>query len=90
MFDLAIDSKLRGCDLVKLKIGQLVVNGFVRHRATVIQQKTEQPVQFELTEQTRDSLLAWLRHLSSGRDDYVFPSRANAGSASPRASIAAL
>lgn len=79
MFDLAIDSKLRGCDLVRLKIGQLVVNAMVRHRATVIQQKTEQPVQFELTEQTRDSLLAWLSCLGSGLDDYVFPSRAKAG-----------
>jgi hypothetical protein len=58
MFDLAIDSKLRRCDLVRLKIGQLVVNATVRHRATVIQQKNEQPVQFELTEQTR--LLAGL------------------------------
>jgi hypothetical protein len=56
MFDLAIDSKLRGCDLVRLKVGQLVVNAAVRHRATVVQRKTEQPVQFELTEQTRDSL----------------------------------
>ena len=79
MFDLAIDSKLRGCDLVRLAIGQLVVNATVRHRATVIQQKTEQPVQFELTEQTRDSLLAWLSRLRGGCDDYVFPSRANAG-----------
>ena len=60
MFDLAIDSKLRGCDLVRLKVGQLVVNDAARHRATVIQKKTERPVQFELTEQTRDSLLAWL------------------------------
>ncbi len=79
MFDLAIDSKLRGCDLVRLKIGQLVVNATVRHRATVVQRKTEQPVRFELTEQTRDSLLAWLNRLGGGRDDYVFPSRANAG-----------
>jgi integrase len=58
MFDLAIDSKLRGCDLVRLKIGEVVVNATARHRATIIQKKTEKPVQFELTEQTRDSLLA--------------------------------
>ena len=62
MFDLAIDSKLRGCDLVGLKIGEVVVNATARHRASIIQKKTEQPVQFELTEQTRDSLLAWLTH----------------------------
>ena len=73
------DSKLRGCDLVRLKIGQLVVNATVRYRATVIQRKTEQPVQFELTEQTRGSLIAWLDCLSGGRDDYVFPSRTNGG-----------
>ena len=58
MFDLAIDSKLRGCDLVRLKVGEVVVNATARHRATIIQKKTQQPVQFELTEQTRDSLLA--------------------------------
>ncbi len=75
MFDLAIDSKLRGCDVVRLTIGQLVVNGAARHRATVIQRKTGQPVQFELTEQTRDSLLAWLKIRGGALDEYVFPSR---------------
>ena len=75
MFDLAVDSKLRGCDLVRLRTGQLVVNATVRQRATTIQQKTEKPVQFELTEQTRDSLLAWLIHRGGSPDDYVFPSR---------------
>jgi hypothetical protein len=58
MFDLAIDSKLRGCALARLMIGQLVVNGIARHRATVIQRKTEQPVQFELTQHTRNSVQA--------------------------------
>jgi len=79
MFDLAIDSKLRGCDLVRLKIGEVVVNATARHRASIIQKKTEQPVQFELTEQTRDSLLAWLVHRGGSPDDYVFPSRARTG-----------
>ena len=51
LFDLAIDSKLRGCDLVRLRIGQVVVNAAARHRATIVQQKTQKPVQFELTEQ---------------------------------------
>ncbi len=77
LFDLAIDSKLRGCDLVRLKIGDLVVNATARHRATVIQKKTGQPVQFELTEQTRDSLLAWLGRRGGVPEDYVFPSRAH-------------
>ena len=60
LFDLAIDSKLRGCDLVKVRIGDLVSGGRVRNRAMVIQQKTKRPVQFELLEPARSSLLAWL------------------------------
>jgi hypothetical protein len=48
LFDLAIDSKLRGCDLVKIKIGTLVIGPEIRTRAMVIQQKTGRPVQFEL------------------------------------------
>ena len=50
MFDLAIDSKLRGCDIVKIKIGDLVSGGRIRSRAIVVQQKTGRPVQFELLE----------------------------------------
>jgi hypothetical protein len=60
MFDLAIDSKLRGCDVVKVKIGNLVSGGRVRSRAIVVQQKTGRPVQFELLEPARGSILAWL------------------------------
>lgn len=75
MFDMAIDSKLRGCDLVQLRIGAVVVNGAARHRATIVQQKTGKPVQFELTEQTRESLIAWLTHRGGGLADYVFPNR---------------
>jgi hypothetical protein len=59
MFDLAIDNKLRGCDIVKIKIGDLVSSGRVRLRAIVVQQKTGRPVQFELLEPARASLLAW-------------------------------
>ena len=79
MFDLAIDSKLRGCDLVRLTIGQVVVNGTARHRAIVIQRKTAQPVQFELTDQTRESVLAWLELRGGTLDGYVFPSRSKRG-----------
>jgi site-specific recombinase XerC len=60
LFDLAIDSKLRGCDLVKLKIGTLVTGHDIRARAMVIQQKTGRPVQFEITTDARTSLLGWL------------------------------
>ena len=75
LFDLAIDSKLRGCDLVALRIADLVINAAPRQRAIVSQRKTGRPVQFELTEQTRDSLLAWLSVRGGGMQDYVFPSR---------------
>ena len=75
MFDLAIDSKLRGCDIVKLKIGELVSGGRVRSRATVIQQKTGKPVQFELLEPTRLSMQGWLKRRGGVLDDFVFPSR---------------
>ncbi|MFD1940706.1 tyrosine-type recombinase/integrase [Paradevosia shaoguanensis] len=77
LFDLAIDSKLRGCDLVKLKIGTLVTGHDIRARAMVIQQKTGRPVQFEITPDARTSLLAWLERRGGSVDDFAFPSRAD-------------
>ncbi len=75
MFDLAIDSKLRGCDVVRIKIGDLVTAGRIRHRAMIVQQKTGRPVQFELLEPARTTLLTWLEHRGGTVDDYAFPSR---------------
>jgi integrase len=75
MFNLAIDSKLRGCDLVSLRIDDIAAGGRVRDRATIIQHKTGRPVQFEITEQTRASLQDWLNVRPTGRGPYVFPSR---------------
>jgi integrase len=75
LFDLAIDSKLRGCDLVKIKIGDLVAGEEIRTRAIVIQQKTGRPVQFELTGDVRASLLAWLERRGGSLDEHAFPSR---------------
>jgi len=75
--DLAIDSKLRGCDVIKLKIGDVVSGGSIRNRATVVQQKTRRPVQFELMADCRKSLLAWLERRGGSLDDFVFPSRVN-------------
>src|ERR687888_1097542 len=60
LFNLAIDSKLRGCDLVRLRINDVYVGGQIRDHATVIQQKTGRPVQFEITEQTRAAIRDWL------------------------------
>lgn len=75
LLDLAIDSKLRGCDLVKLKIGDIVSGGKVKQRAIVVQQKTGKPVQFEIVEPARSSLFAWLERRGGTLDDFVFPSR---------------
>ena len=60
LFNLAIDSKLRGCDLVKLQVSDVAQSNRVSSRAIIMQQKTHRPVQFEITEQTRDSLEAWI------------------------------
>jgi integrase len=61
LFNLAIDSKLRGCDLVKLKVRDVAHGDHVSKRATIMQQKTQQPVQFEITEQTRNAVSEWMR-----------------------------
>ena len=75
LFDLAIYSKLRGCDLVKLKIGDVVAGSDIRNRATVVQQKTNRPVQFEITADVRTTLIAWLERRGGGHAEFVFPSR---------------
>lgn len=75
LFDLAIDSKLRGCDVVKIKIGDVVAGADIRTRAIVIQQKTGRPVQFELTADVRASLSSWLERRCGTVADYIFPSR---------------
>lgn len=75
LFDLAIDSKLRGCDVVRIKVGDIVLGAQVRSRAIVVQAKTGKPVQFELMADARASLLAWLERRGGTLGDYVFPSR---------------
>ena len=75
LFNLAIDSKLRSCDLVKLRVRDVCHGSVVAARAMVMQQKTQRPVQFEITEQTRESLLARIRAAGRRSDDYLFPSR---------------
>lgn len=79
MFNCAIDAKLRGCDLVKLRISDVAPGGSLRARATVIQQKTGRPVPFEITEPTRESLAAWLTQRGRRADNWLFPSRSQAG-----------
>jgi integrase len=75
LFNLAIDSKLRGCDLVRLQINDICVSGQVRDRTTTIQKKTGRPVQFEITEQTRASIREWLVSVDGRNGIYLSPSR---------------
>ena len=75
LFNLAIDSKLRGCDMVKLKVSDVIRGERACSRAMIIQQKTGIPVQFEITEQTRKSIEAWYAKAQLKYDDYLFPSR---------------
>lgn len=79
MFNVAIDSKLRGCDLVKLRVSDVHLGEGVRLRITIVQQKTGRPVPFEMTEPTRDALAAWLNKRGSRSSDWLFPSRSHAG-----------
>jgi integrase len=75
LFDIALDSKLRGCDVVALQLADIMAAGTLRRRATVIQKKTGRPVQFEITEQTRRSLSDWLNRRRGDPDGWLFPSR---------------
>jgi integrase len=75
MFNLAIYSKLRGCDLARLKIDNVCASGSVRDRATVIQKKIGRPVQFEITEQTRTAISECLATLSARKGRFLFTSR---------------
>ena len=75
LFNLAIDSKLRGCDLVKLKVQDVTHGNRVAPRAIIMQNKTQRPVQFELTEPTRDAVAAWIANANLKNDQYLFPSR---------------
>lgn len=77
LFNLAIDSKLRGCDLVRLKVEDVLQGDQVRTRALVSQQKTGAPVQFELTDQTRDAIAAWVGLKVLTQADWLFPSRSD-------------
>jgi integrase len=75
LFNLAIDSKLRGCDLVKLRVCDIAQGKRIASRAIVMQQKTHRPVQFEITEQTREALADWIEEAQLRHDQYLFPSR---------------
>lgn len=75
LFNLALDSKLRACDLVKLKVRDISHGDRIASRAIVMQQKTGRPVQFEITEQTRHSITEWLQFSKLRSDSFLFPSK---------------
>ena len=78
LFNLAIDSKLRACDLLNLRVSD-IANGFnVQSRGKVIQQKTGRPVRFELTKRTKESVRTWIEIGRLSADGYLFPSRQRA------------
>ena len=75
LFNLGIDSKLRGCDLVGLKVRDVCHGDQVAARAIVMQHKTQRPVQFEITQATRDAVQAWIKQAGLRPEDFLFPSR---------------
>src|SRR6266567_1387876 len=75
LFNLAIDSKLRGCDVVAVRVDDVAPNGYTLDRATVRQKKTGRPVRFELTEQTRVALDQYLRVTGREAGDFLFAGR---------------
>jgi integrase len=75
LFNLAIDSKLRACDLVALGVDDVALNGRLRFRATVMQRKTGRPVQFEITEQIPEAVGRWLEKKNLHKGEPLFPSR---------------
>src|SRR5580658_3985255 len=75
LFNLAIDSKLRACDLVSLRVRDVCHGQTVASRTIVLQQKTQRPVQFEITEPTRDAVGTWIGHAGLTSEDSLFPSR---------------
>jgi integrase len=75
LFDLALDSKLRGCDLLRLRVSDLMSPSGVKRRVVILQQKTGRPVQFEVTEQARRSIAAWIERRQLGGEKWLFPSR---------------
>jgi integrase len=75
MFNLAIDSKLRGCDLVNLRVRDITHGNQILARAMVVQRKTQRPVQFELTEPTRAAVAPWIEKAKLKPEQCLFPSR---------------
>jgi integrase len=77
LFNLAIDSKLRSCDLVKLRVSDIAHGKHILKRAMVMQQKTQRPVQFEISDKTRAALTHWIEQANLSGSDYLFKWQTN-------------
>jgi integrase len=75
LFNMAIDSKLRGCDLVKMKVVDVMASGQIKERASVLQSKTQKPVRFEISEGTRASVEKWMEDELMVGSEYLWPGR---------------
>lgn len=75
LFNLAVDSKLRGCDLVKLKVADVYASGTIKERTSILQSKTKTPVRFEITEGTRKALADWINDPQMRGHDHLWPGR---------------
>src|ERR1700746_1575837 len=78
MFNLAIDSKLRGCDVVAIRVEDVAASGYTADRATVQQKKTGRPVRFELSEQTRQAIDDYLKASNKRPSEFLFTGRRGA------------
>src|ERR1700722_5937812 len=79
LFNLAIDSKLRGCDVAAVKVEDVAPNGYTMDRATVRQKKTGRPVKFELTDQTRQAIDDYLKAAGKKPGEFLFTGRRGLG-----------
>lgn len=75
LFNMAIDCKLRGCDLVRMKVIDVMASGQIKERASVLQSKTQKPVKFEITEGTRVSVEQWVKNPIMVGSEYLWPGR---------------
>jgi integrase len=79
LFNLAIDSKLRACDLVRIRVRDVAHDDNVAHRATILQRKTRRPVRFEIAGQARDAIQNWINESELRSHQYLFPSTLRPG-----------
>jgi hypothetical protein len=85
LFNPGIDSKLRACDLVKLRVREVCHGERVASRATVLQQKTRRPVPFEITPATQEAIAKWIQSAHFKSEDFLFPGESRRGVSPPRA-----